>query len=188
MRLSLIDVRRIDRRWMLITTVTPGIASDLEQALEWKDWIFMGSIQVRRQVRRTLSWGAGLAYANYFGQPQVLPVLSLNWRDEGKWSLEALLPSKAGVWYADCGLLQHGFLRLRCPQCNTSRVVPFSCKRRTFCPSCMGRRMADTAARLVDQVFPRVPVRPVGAQLPDRDPLSPRPRRRPAQRLAAHLS
>jgi hypothetical protein len=61
--------------------------------------------------------------------------------------------------FLDCGLLQHGFLRLRCPQCNTSRVVPFSCKRRTFCPSCMGRRMADTAARLVDQVFPRVPVR-----------------------------
>jgi len=61
--------------------------------------------------------------------------------------------------FLDCGILAHGFLRLRCPACNSSRVVPFSCKRRTFCPSCLGRRMADTAARLVDQVFPRVPVR-----------------------------
>jgi len=100
LRLSLIDVRRIDRRWMLITTVTPGIASDLEQSLGRKDWIFMGNLYIRKQVRRTLSWGVGLAYANYFGQPQILPVLSLNWRDEGKWNLEALLPSKAEVWYA----------------------------------------------------------------------------------------
>jgi hypothetical protein len=61
--------------------------------------------------------------------------------------------------FLDCGILARGFLRLRCPECNTSRVVPFSCKRRTFCPSCMGRRMADTAAHLVDQVFPHVPVR-----------------------------
>ena len=29
--------------------------------------------------------------------------------------------------FLDCGVLAHGFLRLRCPQCNTSRVVPFSC-------------------------------------------------------------
>jgi hypothetical protein len=46
----------------------------------------------------------------------------------------------------------------RCPDCKTSRVAPFSCKR-SFSPSCMGRRMADTAARLLDHMFPRVPVR-----------------------------
>jgi len=40
-----------------------------------------------------------------------------------------------------------------------SRVVGFSCKRRGFCPSCLGRRMADTAAFCVDHLLPRVPVR-----------------------------
>jgi len=38
-------------------------------------------------------------------------------------------------------------------------VVGYSCKGRAFCPSCMGRRMVDTAAHLVDRVFPRVPIR-----------------------------
>ena len=39
-------------------------------------------------------------------------------------------------------------------------LVAFSCKGRGFCPSCTGRRMADTAARLVDGVFSvGVPVR-----------------------------
>jgi hypothetical protein len=61
--------------------------------------------------------------------------------------------------FLDCGILAHGFLRLCCDDCGCERLVPFSCKGRGFCPSCAGRRMADTAAHLVDRVFPRVPVR-----------------------------
>ena len=61
--------------------------------------------------------------------------------------------------YFRCGILAHGFLRVRCKDCGHSRVVSFSCKRRGFCPSCLGRRMADTAAFCVDHLFPRVPVR-----------------------------
>ena len=61
--------------------------------------------------------------------------------------------------YLECGLLAYGFVRARCEDCGTGRVVAFSCKKRGFCPSCSGRRMADTAARLVDDVLPRVPVR-----------------------------
>src|SRR3989442_15131919 len=43
--------------------------------------------------------------------------------------------------------------------CGHDRLVPFSCRRRGWCPSCGGRRMAETAAHLVDYVFPIVPVR-----------------------------
>jgi hypothetical protein len=52
------------------------------------------------------------------------------------------------------GVLAQGFLRLHCDACQLDRLVPFSCKRRGFCPSCGGRRMADTAAHLVDCVLP----------------------------------
>ena len=58
-----------------------------------------------------------------------------------------------------CGVLAHGFLRLHCDDCGHDRLVAFSCKRRGFCPSCGGRRMADTAAHLVDRVLPEVPIR-----------------------------
>jgi hypothetical protein len=58
-----------------------------------------------------------------------------------------------------CGILAHGFLRLHCDDCGHDRLVAFSCKRRGFCPSCGGRRMADTAAHLVDRVLPEVPIR-----------------------------
>ncbi len=61
--------------------------------------------------------------------------------------------------YLECGVLACGFLRLRCGACGHEKLVAFSCKGRGFCPSCGGRRMAETAAYLVDEVIPEVPVR-----------------------------
>ena len=37
--------------------------------------------------------------------------------------------------------------------------MAFSCKRRGFCPSCGTRRIVESAAHLVDHVFPEAPVR-----------------------------
>ena len=56
--------------------------------------------------------------------------------------------------YLDCGILEKGHVIARCRSCGFERTVPFSCKKRGFCPSCMGRRMNDTAAHLVDRVLP----------------------------------
>jgi ribosomal protein S27E len=61
--------------------------------------------------------------------------------------------------FLECGILAHGFLRLRCEDCAHEKLVAFSCKRRGFCPSCGSRRMTETAAHLVEHVIPRVPVR-----------------------------
>jgi ribosomal protein S27E len=56
--------------------------------------------------------------------------------------------------YLKCGRLEHGFLRVRCETCHHEKLVAFSCKRRGFCPSCGARRMADSAALLVDEILP----------------------------------
>ena len=61
--------------------------------------------------------------------------------------------------FLECGILAHGFLRVRCVDCAHEKLVAFSCKRRGFCPSCVARRMAQSAAVLVDEVIPQVPVR-----------------------------
>ncbi len=61
--------------------------------------------------------------------------------------------------YLRCGILAHGFLRLGCDTCPKELLLPFSCKRRGFCPSCAARRMAQTAAHLVECVLPWVPTR-----------------------------
>ncbi len=61
--------------------------------------------------------------------------------------------------YLRCGILAHGFCRVRCQTCRDEIVVAFSCKSRGICPSCTARRMADTAAHLVTRVLPRAPFR-----------------------------
>ena len=61
--------------------------------------------------------------------------------------------------YLDCGILASGFARVHCASCGRDELVAFSCKGRGFCPSCGGRRMAETAMHLADEVLPAVPVR-----------------------------
>ena len=68
--------------------------------------------------------------------------------------------------FLECGILAHGFLRLRCGDCGNDKLLAFCCKRRGFCPSCGARRMAQTAAHLVDHVIPQVPVRQWVLSLP----------------------
>jgi hypothetical protein len=68
--------------------------------------------------------------------------------------------------YLQCGILAHGFLRLGCDTCPKELLLPFSCKRRGFCPSCAARRMAQTAAHLVECVIPWVPTRPWVVSVP----------------------
>ena len=68
--------------------------------------------------------------------------------------------------FLTCGILAHGFVRVRCQTCRDDLLVAFSCRGRGFCPSCGGRRMADTAARWGDRVLPRVPWRQWVLSLP----------------------
>jgi ribosomal protein S27E len=61
--------------------------------------------------------------------------------------------------YLKCGILAHGFIRVRCENCKKEGLVAFSCKKRGFCPSCGGKRMSETAAHLVDNLIPKSPLR-----------------------------
>ena len=61
--------------------------------------------------------------------------------------------------FITCGDFEHGFLVAECQRCGDSLRVPFACKSRGICPSCMGRRMAETAALLVEHRLPAVPWR-----------------------------
>jgi hypothetical protein len=70
--------------------------------------------------------------------------------------------------FLKCGLLEHGFARLWCSECRRSVLVAFSCRGRSFCPSCEKKRqllwaewlckevLADLAHRHVVLTIPRL--------------------------------
>ena len=70
--------------------------------------------------------------------------------------------------YLQCGILSYGFARALCADCGQDFLIAFCCKGRTVCPSCNTRRMAQTAAHLVDHVIPPVVMRQWVLSLPKR--------------------
>ena len=61
--------------------------------------------------------------------------------------------------YLGCGILAKGFACARCEDCHREFLLAFSCKRRGICPACNTRAMCETAANLVENLIPRVPMR-----------------------------
>jgi hypothetical protein len=74
--------------------------------------------------------------------------------------------------YLECGVLAHGFARVRCEGCKDEVLVAFSCKGRGVCPSCNAKRAHVTAAHLVEEVLPHVPWRQWTLSFPVRVPAS----------------
>jgi hypothetical protein len=65
-----------------------------------------------------------------------------------------------------CGLLEHGFARLWCGSCRRSVLVAFSCRGRSFCPSCEKKKQMLWAEWLRDEVLAEVAHRHVVLTIP----------------------
>ena len=70
--------------------------------------------------------------------------------------------------FLDCGLLKHGFARVRCAACRAEFLVAFRCKGRGFCPSCQARRLAEWSLWLDEQLLAPVAHRHVVLTIPKR--------------------
>jgi len=80
---------------------------------------------------------------------------------DGVW--EERYQSKYGFWrpyvknviykYLDCGDPHFGFARVRCGECGHEYLLPFSCKRRYFCPSCRQKHVIEFGANICMKMF-----------------------------------
>ena len=70
--------------------------------------------------------------------------------------------------YLDCGDLHLGFARVRCESCGHEFLLPFSCKRRHFCPSCHQKRVIEFGQWLCEEVLKHVPHRQWVFSIPKR--------------------
>ncbi len=67
--------------------------------------------------------------------------------------------------FLKCGLLEHGFARLWCGECRRGVLVAFSCRGRSFCPSCEKKQLL-WAEWLRDEVLAEVAHRHVVLTIP----------------------
>jgi len=110
----------------------------------------LGGVYRRREPETT---------ALYRVLQQHLATFEQQWTDpaEGRTLPRFVIDELRG--FLDCGILARGFAHLYCDGCGERHLVAFACKGRGFCPACLGRRMTEGAANLVDHVLPRVPLR-----------------------------
>lgn len=59
----------------------------------------------------------------------------------------------------NCGTLQHGFARVKCPGCQHEYLLAFSCRGRWFCPSCHNKKVVQFSSRMKENVLFPVPHR-----------------------------
>ncbi len=70
--------------------------------------------------------------------------------------------------FLECGDLQHGFARVRCPDCAHEFFVAYSCRGRCLCPSCHQKRALQTAIWVSQEVCAPVPHRQFVFTIPKR--------------------
>jgi hypothetical protein len=63
-------------------------------------------------------------------------------------------------------LAEHGFARAFCETCRTNYLIPFSCRGRSFCPSCEKKKQLLWAEWLHEEVLEPVPHRDVVLTIP----------------------
>ena len=61
--------------------------------------------------------------------------------------------------YLNCGDLQDGFARVRCPDCHHEYLLAFSCRGRWFCPSCHAKKVVQFGQHLRENLLHPVPHR-----------------------------
>jgi hypothetical protein len=59
--------------------------------------------------------------------------------------------------FLSCGDLACGFARVYCDTCRKEFLLPYSCKKRSLCPSCDARRRVAWADHVIENVLPDVP-------------------------------
>jgi hypothetical protein len=68
--------------------------------------------------------------------------------------------------FLDCGDLRCGFARLWCATCRKDLLLPYSCRRRCFCPSCHQKRALLFAEHVDQEVLGDCPVRQYVVTIP----------------------
>ena len=87
-------------------------------------------------------------------------------RHQRTWGHPRRIVERTVRGFLRCGLLEHGFARLRCDACRGELLLAFSCKTRGLCASCGARRTAAWARWVAGDLVRGVPHRQVVLTLP----------------------
>lgn len=91
-------IHTFNKKWLLLSSATPTLASDLERTLSWDDFLVQAAVLLRRTSHPHWKYGVGVSYNTGFGRPLFMPIAELSYR-KLPWSFSALLPASVMAMY-----------------------------------------------------------------------------------------
>ncbi|MGB0869994.1 MAG: DUF6268 family outer membrane beta-barrel protein [Flavobacteriales bacterium] len=89
-------IKILPKRWRLVSTFSPTIASDFRNKIHNDDWIFRSNILATKRENINSSFTFGLLITTRFGKPLVLPMLGYAHK-KNDWTTHILLPGFATI-------------------------------------------------------------------------------------------
>jgi hypothetical protein len=91
-------LRSWSERWSTLFQFKPGLHTDFDD-ISGNDVMYTALVLVERNMGGKNRLGVGVSYSDAFGEPEVFPLLLLDWYFEDEWFIESLLPLRldAGV-------------------------------------------------------------------------------------------
>ena len=88
-----------NEKWNLAVNLTPTLASDFKAKLNSDDFIFQGAVTATKKISSTFKLGGGLAYSARLGNPQLIPLVNLHYKNN-KHEVNAVLPINVKYTYS----------------------------------------------------------------------------------------
>jgi hypothetical protein len=92
-------IHKWNKKWTLLASLKPTIASDFVEKLSSNDLVFQGTIMVVKNMNDKLKLGVGVLNSTRWGPPIVLPTVSLNYKYK-KHQFNAHLPISLKYTYS----------------------------------------------------------------------------------------
>lgn len=89
---------KLENDWSAVFSISPTLASDLEQELSSDDFFIQASTTLTKEVSKDFSVGFGIAYTSTLGVPLPLPVSIVRYKDH-RHHFQSLLPQMVGYHY-----------------------------------------------------------------------------------------
>jgi len=89
---SFFFIDSLTERWSLVTSITPGLASDFDRSVTMNDFTLQAILGFVRKYGDDFQLGFGLAYTRDFGPPIPLPFVYLDWKITPELTFNGIVP------------------------------------------------------------------------------------------------
>ena len=85
-------IKILPKRWKLVASFTPTLASDFEESLHSDDFIFQAAALAMKRSSQNFEYGFGVAYTTRFGNATLIPLVNLTYK-VNNWETLVILPA-----------------------------------------------------------------------------------------------